>query len=93
MARWERAVLKTSALDHDLGCEVAEMAAVVKGYGDVRRRLAGALERFLDEVLPGAVASDRESGRGYGRAVETVRDARRVMLADEKGIEAALAHA
>jgi indolepyruvate ferredoxin oxidoreductase beta subunit len=93
MARWERAVLKTSALDHDLGCEVAEMAAVVKGYGDVRRRLAGALGRFLDEVLPGAVASDRDGGRGYGRAVETVRDARRLMLADEKGIEAVLAHA
>ena len=93
MARWERAVIETAALDYDLGCEVAEMATVVKGYGDVRRRLAGAVGRFLDEILPRAVAADREGGRGYERAVETVREARRLMLADEKGIEAVLAHA
>ena len=68
-------------------------ATVVKGYGDVRRRLAGALGRFLDEVLPRAVAADREGGHGYERALETVREARRLMLADEKGIETVLAHA
>lgn len=93
MARWERAVIETAVLDYDLGCEVAEMATVVKGYGDVRRRLAGGLGRFLDEILPGAVAADRDGGGSYGRAVETVRDVRRLMLADEKGIEAVLAHA
>lgn len=49
-------------------------------------RCAGAsrcgLERLLDEVL--AVARDCKASRGYARAVETVREARRRMLEDEK---------
>ncbi len=83
--RWERAVLDTAALDLDLAAEVARTADVVKGYGDVRRRLFSAFERFLDEVLPAAVTGDRVEGRGYARAAGIVRDARQHMLADEQG--------
>ena len=93
MARWERAVLEAAALDGALAVEVAEMANVVKGYGEVRRRLSGGLERFLDEVLAPAVERDRARGHGYARAAEIVRGARRRMLEDEKGIEAAVLEA
>ena len=63
--RWQRAVLDTAALDLDLAAEVARTADVVKGYGDVRRRLFAAFERFLDQVLPGIVTGDRVEGRGF----------------------------
>ncbi|HET7296247.1 MAG TPA: indolepyruvate oxidoreductase subunit beta family protein [Gemmatimonadales bacterium] len=87
MARWERAVLEAAALDYDLGCEVADLASVVKGYGEVRRRLSRQLERVLDELVPAAVAAERESGQGYGRAARSVQDARRRMLEDENAVD------
>jgi hypothetical protein len=67
---------------------VADLANVVKGYGEVRRRLLGGLATFLDEILDPAVARDRDAGMGYARSRELVRDARRRMLEDEKGVEA-----
>jgi indolepyruvate ferredoxin oxidoreductase beta subunit len=91
MSRWERAVLDAAALDRELAVEVAELARVLKGYGEVRRRLTRVLERLLGEVLPGAVAGAREAGQGYGRAAQAVRDARLSMLEDENAIDALLA--
>ncbi len=90
MARWERGVVEAATLDYDLGCEVAELASLVKGYGEVRRRLSQALERLLDELVPAAVAADRESGQGYARAARSVQDARRRMLEDENAVDALL---
>jgi indolepyruvate ferredoxin oxidoreductase beta subunit len=93
MSRWERAVLEAAALDQELAVEVAELARVVKGYGEVRRRLARALDRLLDEVVPGAVASARESGPGYAQAAQIVRDARQRILEDDRAVDALLAPA
>jgi hypothetical protein len=59
----------------------------------VRRRLARTLERLLDELMPGAVASARESGQGYVRAAQIVRDARQRILEDEHAVDALLAPA
>lgn len=86
-ARWEQAVLETALLDADLACEVAELATVVKGYGEVRRRLSRGLARVLDEVVTPVLAR-REDGEGYARAISAVRDARRRLLEEESGIEA-----
>jgi indolepyruvate ferredoxin oxidoreductase, beta subunit len=91
--RWQQAVIETAALDYDLACEVADTATVVRGYGEVRRRLSGAFTRFLDEILSPAVARDRAAGKGYARAREIVSETRQKLLADEKGIESALAGA
>jgi hypothetical protein len=66
---------------------------VVRGYGEVRRRLAGAFTRFLDEILAPAVARDRAAGKGYARARDIVSQTRKKLLADEKGIESALLEA
>jgi len=88
--RWQQAVLGSLALDYDLACEVADMATVVRGYGEVRRRLSSAFVRFLDDILDPAVARDREAGAGYARAREAVRNTREKLLADEKGLEQAL---
>ena len=91
--RWQQAVLDSLALDYDLACEVADMATVVRGYGEVRRRLSSAFVRFLDDILDPAVARDREAGAGYARAREAVRNTREKLLADEKGLEQALVDA
>lgn len=88
--RWQQAVLDAASLDYDLACEVADTAVVVRGYGEVRRRLSGAFTRFLDEILPSALARDRAAGKGYARARDIVGETREKLLADEKGIEAAL---
>jgi indolepyruvate ferredoxin oxidoreductase, beta subunit len=91
--RWQQAVLDAAAVDQDLACEVADIATVVRGYGEVRRRLSGAFTRFLDEILDSAVARDRSEGKGYARARSTVSETRKKLLADEKGIEAVLLEA
>jgi indolepyruvate ferredoxin oxidoreductase beta subunit len=83
MSRWEDTVLSAAALDEGLAAEVAELANVVKGYGEVRRRLSGALERFLDETVGPAIEADRRAGAGFARSTELVRAGRHRLLADE----------
>ena len=90
MARWEDAVLAAAALDETLACETAELAALVKGYGEVRRRLSRTLERFLDEVARPAIEADRRAGQGFSGSADLVRESLRRMLADEKGSDAVL---
>ena len=90
MARWESAVLEAAALDPALGLEVVELARIVKGYGDVRRRLARGLGRLLDGMLPAAIAEARESATGYRKAVGAVRDLRQRILEDDNAIDALL---
>lgn len=86
--RWEKSVLSAAELDAELAYEVAELAALVKGYGEVRRTLSVALTRFLDEILPPAIARDRAEGAGFANSTRLVRASRLQMLRDEKGIEA-----
>ncbi|HEX4994290.1 MAG TPA: indolepyruvate oxidoreductase subunit beta family protein [Methylomirabilota bacterium] len=83
MGRWEDAVLAAAALDLALAAEVAELANIVKGYGEVRRRLSGALERFLDDTVRPGIEADRRAGAGYARSAELVRAGRHRLLADE----------
>jgi hypothetical protein len=62
---------------------VAELAAVVKGYGEVRRRLSGALARCLDETVRPAIEADRLAGEGFARATGIVRESREALLSEE----------
>jgi indolepyruvate ferredoxin oxidoreductase beta subunit len=89
--RWRRAVLECAVLDTELAIEVAETAAVVRGYGgvcgvDSPRPSAGSSTRY---VAP-AMARDRAAGGGYARSRRLVAEARRLLLADEQGIGAAV---
>jgi indolepyruvate ferredoxin oxidoreductase beta subunit len=87
MGRWEDTVLAAAALDEALAVEVAELANVVKGYGEVRRRTSGALERFLDETVRPAIEADRRAGRGFAHATALMREGRHRLLADEHASE------
>ena len=84
IARWRQAVLDCAALDPELAVEVAETAELVRGYGEVRRRLSTAFVRLLDEGLAPAVARDRAAGGGFARSRRLVAECRRRLLEDEK---------
>src|SRR5262249_16132588 len=84
--RWQAAVLDTLALDAALAAEVADMATVVRGYGEVRRRLSAAFVRGLDDILAPAGARDPEQAAGYPRPRNGVRRGRETLLADENGL-------
>jgi indolepyruvate ferredoxin oxidoreductase, beta subunit len=66
--RWLAAVQQAAGWDDALACEVARAAQLVKGYGDVRRRMTATLDHLLDTVLKSATI---EAGRGGGFAVST----------------------
>jgi indolepyruvate ferredoxin oxidoreductase beta subunit len=56
MERWLAAVGAAAERDETLACEVARLAQLVKGYGDVRRRLLDIFDVALTLVLRGAEA-------------------------------------
>jgi hypothetical protein len=92
IAKWAARVEACARLDYDLGCAVAQAAQVVKGYGDVRRRTLQSFHRLLDEALaPVAELDGRADGRGYELSRYVLERGRRLILADPKGIEPAVA--
>jgi len=56
-------VRECAAWDPELAREVARAAQLVKGYGDVRRRMLAGLDALLDTVL---AAARREAAAGAG---------------------------
>ncbi|MBI4635596.1 MAG: indolepyruvate oxidoreductase subunit beta family protein [Candidatus Rokubacteria bacterium] len=68
MERWLAAVAKCAERDFGLAREVARAAQLVKGYGDVRRRMTVAFEHLVESVLAAAAL---EAGRGDGFGVST----------------------
>jgi indolepyruvate ferredoxin oxidoreductase beta subunit len=68
MERWLAAVERCAGWDGALAREVARAAQLVKGYGDVRRRMTA----LFDELLETAVAAATlEAPRGDGFALAT----------------------
>jgi indolepyruvate ferredoxin oxidoreductase, beta subunit len=68
MERWLALVSRGAAIDPDLGRELARAARLVKGYGEVRRRLLAAFDDLLARVL-GVIELER--ARGHNAAVST----------------------
>jgi len=66
--RWLAAVAGALARDEALACEVARLARLVKGYGDVRRRLAALFDTGLALAMS---AGEIEARRRAGFAVST----------------------
>ena len=56
MERWLGGVSATATRDESLACEIASLAQLVKGYGDVRRRLLGVFDVALATSLRAADA-------------------------------------
>jgi indolepyruvate ferredoxin oxidoreductase beta subunit len=68
IARWLDAVRRAAGRDLALACEVARAAQLVKGYGDVRRRLGTVFDHLLAGVER---AAELEASRGRTFAVST----------------------
>ena len=66
--RWLEAVARAAGWDEGLACEVAQLARLVKGYGDVRRRLVALFDTGLALALS---AGEAESRLRAGFAVST----------------------
>ncbi len=91
IGKWAAQVEASARLNCDLGCEVAQAAQVVKGYGDVRRRTLRSFHRLLDEVLAPMADLDGRNGQGYELSRHVLERGRRLILGDPKGIEPAVA--
>jgi indolepyruvate ferredoxin oxidoreductase beta subunit len=71
MEEWLTAVARGARLDYGLGCEIARAAQLVKGYGEVRRRMTAALRALLRSVSD-AAALDPAAARALGEEYRTL---------------------
>jgi indolepyruvate ferredoxin oxidoreductase beta subunit len=77
--RWLSAVRECAALDAALAREVARMGQLVKGYGDVRRRLVAVVDELLDGVVR-AARLEAAGGRPLGTTTDMARRCREMVL-------------
>lgn len=79
--RWLGQIRAAAPLGADLAREIAELARLIKGYGDTHRRGLGNYRRISDEVIAPALA-----GRiSPSAATDAVASARVAALADPEG--------
>ncbi|NIR32775.1 MAG: hypothetical protein GWN84_26450, partial [Gammaproteobacteria bacterium] len=76
--RWLEAVRRAAVLDYDLGLQVVELAALIKGYGGTYRRGRANFETIMSQVVQPALAAGRP-------AAERLARAREAALADPEG--------
>ena len=79
--RWLEQIRAASRLGGDLAREIAELARLIKGYGDTYKRGLGNYRHISDEVIAPALAG-RLSPR---TAADAVANARVAALADPEG--------
>jgi indolepyruvate ferredoxin oxidoreductase beta subunit len=81
IGRWLQAIRTAQAVSPDLAREIAELARLIKGYGDTYARGLGNYRRIANEVVAPALA-----GRlAAHKAVDAVASARVAALADPEG--------
>ncbi len=80
VVQWLDAVNAAARIDYDFGVEVAELAGLIKGYGETYRRGQASFERIAAAVVRPALA------RGRGEAL-ALAQARVAALADPAGGE------
>jgi indolepyruvate ferredoxin oxidoreductase beta subunit len=92
IAEFRALVARLAALEYELGVIAASTGQLVKGYGQVRRRTRGAVERFWREVLtPLAEAAARDGDVSRARRLAAEARAALARDEDERGIERAVA--
>ena len=92
MERWLTAVRRSAEWNTALACEVARAAQLVKGYGEVRRRLTGLFDDLIQRALQ-AGSLETLQGRKATVATELTAAYRRLVLQgpEQEGKAAALA--
>jgi indolepyruvate ferredoxin oxidoreductase, beta subunit len=84
MTRWLAVVRRCAAWDAALGREVAHAGQLVKGYGDVRRRMCAHLDRLLALALASAEQASRQGG-DFSDAARLAHDYRALVLSGPDG--------
>ena len=79
MHRWLAAVARCASWDKALALEIARGAQLVKGYGDVRRRMAAHVDRLLDSVMH-AAECEAANGGGFEASRELAARYRTLVL-------------
>ncbi len=64
-----------SEYNYKLGCLIAKSAAMVKGYGKVRRRTMDAFYRFIDNIIFPLSQFEKESRKNYDITLEIGEEA------------------
>jgi len=82
-------VREFAAIDYDLGYLVATTGQMVRGYGQVRRRTFESVRRFINNILRPIMALPGERENGYRLTRRVGEVAKRVVLADDNGIDLA----
>jgi indolepyruvate ferredoxin oxidoreductase beta subunit len=90
MEGWLDAVTRCAAWDAALAREVARAAQLVKGYGDVRRRMTACFDALLAGVLRGATL-EAARGEGFGVSTRLAERGRTLVLQGPPGEVEALA--
>jgi indolepyruvate ferredoxin oxidoreductase, beta subunit len=88
--RWLTALARCAAWDGALACEVARAAQLVKGYGDIRRRMAGHFDRLLEAVMRTA-ERDAANGGKFDASRELAAQYRALVLQGPESETAAAA--
>jgi len=82
MERWLRATARCASWSTDLAREVAQAARLVKGYGDVRRRMSAAFDDLLSSVM---IAAEHEQDGDYAIATRLAWRYRTLVLRGPEG--------
>jgi indolepyruvate ferredoxin oxidoreductase beta subunit len=86
MDRWLAAVARCAQWDDALACEIARAAQLVKGYGDVRRRMTAHFDRLLEAAIRTA---EREATGGKFEASRSLAARYRTLVLQGPDSEAA----
>ncbi|OLB50040.1 MAG: hypothetical protein AUH99_10755 [Candidatus Rokubacteria bacterium 13_2_20CM_2_70_11] len=79
MHRWLAAVARCASWDKALALEIARGAQLVKGYGDVRRRMTAHVDRLLESVMR-AAECEAANGGGFEASRELAARYRTLVL-------------
>lgn len=86
MAQYTQRVLTYLAIHYDLGVLVAGTGQMTKGYGHTRRKTRDAARRYVENIVGPLAAQDVAP---YRLTLETARALRKVIAADDPGIDEA----
>jgi len=84
IAQWLAVVRRCAAWDVALAREVAQAGQLVKGYGEVRRRMSAHLDRLLTMTLAAAERASRE-GADFTEPARLAREYRTLVLSGPEG--------
>lgn len=68
-----------TSLDYRLGCLVAKSAAMVKGYGKVRRRTMSTFVRFIDNVISPLAEFEKNKRKNFDVTLEIGEEALKII--------------